>query len=98
MIPKFLRPEGFPTTFTLERALARLTDTAPPPPSTCAWCPDFDPKTQPPGRSHGMCQACADRLIFESMKRISDPDDDDDREELSGRTCGGSCGYCGRCS
>jgi len=24
--------------------------------------------------------------------------DDDDREELSGSTCGAACGYCGRCS
>lgn len=34
----------------------------------CAWCPDFDPKTSA-GQSHGMCQACSDRMIFEAVKR-----------------------------
>jgi len=37
--------------------------------SVCAWCPDFVAPTVP-GVSHGMCQACSDRLIFEAMKRI----------------------------
>jgi len=30
---------------------------------TCAWCPDFVPPTVP-GISHGMCQACSDRMML----------------------------------
>lgn len=73
----------------------------------CAWCPDFDPTLHVAGMSHGMCQACSDRLIFEAMKRAErraeprdEPRDDDDdlRDEDGGSTCGTACGYCGRCS
>jgi len=33
-----------------------------PPPVVCAWCPDFDPTAQAPGRSHGLCPTCAAKL------------------------------------
>jgi len=41
-------------------------------PVICAWCPDFDPKRNPAGASHGICAACRDRMdrmIFDAMKR-----------------------------
>ena len=92
MFPKFLRPEAFPfASFEFVRAAAGL----PVPPAPCAWCPDFDPTTQAPGLSHGMCQACSDRALFELMHSVDRPDE---REELAGATCGAACGYCGRCS
>jgi hypothetical protein len=40
---------------------------------TCAWCPDFDRHAAFAGESHGICQACSDRMIFDAMKRPGGP-------------------------
>lgn len=98
MIPKFLRPER------LAFASVEVIPASP----RCPWCPGFTPSLDDSGVSHHMCPSCRDRLIFEAMKRRPTPvdvelpepvdDDDDDRGELSGSTCGANCGYCGRCS
>jgi len=45
---------------TQAERIARLTDSAPPALTICAWC--TDPKTSPPGTSHGICPACARKL------------------------------------
>jgi len=104
MMPKFLRSEYFPyesvesVPASAERLVARLTDSAPPRPVICAWCPTFDPTVDSARASHGMCQACSDKMIFEAMKRQQEREHDDEREELCGAECGANCGYCGRCS
>lgn len=54
------------------------------PPLICAWCPDFNPATQPAGQSHGMCRDCADRFAREA--------------EDVGSRCSARCGWCGGCS
>jgi len=105
MIPKFLQPERV-LFASLELLRARLTDSAPPaltlvPAPVCAWCPDFNPANQPAGISHGICQACSDRLaeaeaLADADERLADADDD--RDDDAGARCTAACGFCGRCS
>jgi len=106
MIPKFLRPERFPfASFEFICAAAGLPVAAPV--TVCAWCPDFDPTTQAPGLSHGMCQPCSDRLleaerladqdasdqmIFDAMKRAEEVETDDERRQADDDARDEQCG------
>jgi DnaJ-class molecular chaperone len=38
----------------------------------CAWCPGFDPDTQAPHTSHGICPACASKLIATARDGATD--------------------------
>lgn len=64
MIPRFLRPEVV--------AYASMAIVPAPPAVICAWCPDFNPATQPPGLSHGICPTCAAQLL--AAERLADED------------------------
>lgn len=100
MIPKFLRPEVV-VWASIEIVTARLTDSQPPPPPLaviCAWCPAFDPTTQAPGLSHGICPTCTARLEAELDAREAQEREDRERDECRGARCGTACGFCGGCS
>jgi hypothetical protein len=56
-----------------EHRVARVTDSQPEEekPFICAWCPDFDPKNQEKGVSHGMCRACATKMAAQNMQDVT---------------------------
>jgi hypothetical protein len=105
MIPRFLRPEGWP--FTALELVALAGPTTAPLRVVCAWCPGFVPGQQPADRTTGICQSCSDKMIFAAVKRAElmpdalvalEPLNIDIDDDQAGSTCSRACGFCGRCS
>jgi hypothetical protein len=109
MIPKFLRPEVFPTPWTLEGELARLTDTAPPRSTTAYRLHVRDVRGVETSQTFttaltrslaliALTKQPVDLRIEDVAVERDDDDDDDDRDEQYGAQCSPGCGFCGRCS
>jgi DnaJ-class molecular chaperone len=63
----------------------------------CAWCPDFDPSAPQANTSHGICPACAAKLIATARDGADDCPACDGTGEVALDVDGDDAMVCPRC-